>query len=352
MGTRSSTEPVAVEVVVDPFTRATVPVELPLRFRTEPEEARRALGLPDYLDVSDPVVRRAVGLLHALAAVEPSIPVAFFGGVAYRIRSPTSNGPTSGLRRNLHDIDLACLQPDGRRMTAALLALGPRGGSALTVVETHADHMFNALQSGLRLRFHMIDHVDEQGRATLGTIDVVANEFRFCHNLDLRADVAAAPSHARALSPESLLLTKLQAIQSIPAEHGNLVPGRVLGPFGKRDLLIGPEEKDVRDVLALLADRTVGDNGTADVSADRFIAPLANDWGFWTTVRLNLDNLGRSPLLPALPPAVAERIRSNVGRLRAATDRVQPKRRFGFLQKEWWEPVESLGTTPPPTGPP
>jgi hypothetical protein len=338
----------AVEVIVDPFTQEKLRISLPLEFGTDPLQARKALGLADYVDVGDPVVARAVGILHALVLDSPQRPVALLGGVAYRFRSPSSNSVTSGLRRPLHDIDLSCHHSDSKKIHASLLTLGSRRGSALSVVETHADRMFNALMGGRRLRLHTLNEVVD-GRCVLGTIDVLADEFRFCHNMDLSADISLAPRGGHTLGVSTLLLSKLQFIRSIPTEHKDQVADRVLGPFGKRGLLIGPEDKDVRDLLALLLDRALGE-GPDEISLARFLAPLTVDWGFWTTVRLNLAHLLHAPLFQQLPSGPRAVVQAKIEALKAATDRVQPRRRFGFLQREWWEPVESLGSiAPPPT---
>jgi hypothetical protein len=338
-----------VEVIVDPFTQEKLPLRLPLTFQTDPSEARKSLGLPEYVDTTDPVMAHAVGVLHALTQDLPGRDLALLGGVAYRFQSASSNSSTSGLRRSLHDIDLCCHHADAKKLHTALLALGQGHGSALTVVETHADRMFNALMGGRRLRLHNVNQVVD-GRCVLGTIDVLADEFRFCHNLDLKVDITQAAKNGHTLSGSTLLLTKLQFIQSIPAEHQAQVPGRVLGPFGKKELIIGPEDKDVRDILALLIDHDLGDQPGA-ISTAKFIEPLASDWGFWTTVRLNLDHLGKSPLFTALSADLRAPVQRKIETLRAATDTVQPKRRFGFLQREWWEPVESFGATTTPTAP-
>jgi hypothetical protein len=339
-----------VEVIVDPFTQEKLPLRLPLTFQTDPAEARKSLGLPEYVDTTDPVMAHAVGVLHALTQDLPGRDLALLGGVAYRFQSSSSNSSTSGLRRSLHDIDLCCHHADAKKLHTALLALGQGHGSALTIVETHADRMFNALMGGRRLRLHNVNQVVD-GRCVLGTIDVLADEFRFCHNLDLKDDISQAPKNHHTLSASTLLLTKLQFIQSIPAEHQAQVPGRVLGPFGKKELIIGPEDKDVRDILALLIDHDLGTQPGA-ISPARFIEPLASDWGFWTTVRLNLDHLGKSPLFNALPTDLQPAVQRKIETLRAATATVQPKRRFGFLQREWWEPVESFGATTAPAASP
>ncbi len=336
-----------VDVIVDPFTQEKLPLRLPLAFATPAEESRKALGLGDYVDVSDAVMARAVGVLHGLSQDLPGHDFALLGGVAFRFRAPSSNSTQSGLRRPLHDIDLSCHHADAKKVHTALLALGSKHGSALSVVETHADRMFNALMGGRRMRLHNVTEVLD-GRAVLGTIDLLADEFRFCHNMDLRADITQAPKDGHTLGLSTLMLSKLQFIQSIPADHKDQVAGRVLGPFGKREMVIGPEDKDTKDLLALLLDHPVGD-GPGEISASRLVQPLASDWGFWTTVRMNLDHLPTSPLFAAMPPAAQAVVRPRIEALRTATDRVQPKRRLGFLQREWWEPVESLGTPPPST---
>lgn len=332
-----------VEVIVDPFTQEKLSLHLPLEFGVQPAQAREALGLPDYVDVTDPVMARAVGVLHGLSQDIPGHAMALLGGVAFRFRAPSSNSTSTGLRRPLHDIDLSCHHSDAKKVHTALLALGPRHGSALSIVETHADRMFNALMGGRRLRLHNVNEVVD-GRCVLGTIDLLADEFRFCHNMNLKEDISKAPADGHTLALSTLLLSKLQFIQSVPAEHQKQVASRVLGPFGKRELIIGPEDKDVKDILALLTDRPLGDN-PGEISATRFIEPLASDWGFWTTVRLNLEHIGKSPLFESLPPGARTTVREKLNTLRSATDRVQPKRRFGFLQREWWEPVESFGAT-------
>lgn len=328
-----------VDVVVDPFTQEKLPLRLPLTSDTEADAAAKGLGLPAYVDASDPVIARAVGVFHALSNELPGRPLAFLGGVAFRLRSPASNSPTSGLRRPLHDIDLCCHHVDSRKLLTAFTGLGDRYGSALTVVETHADRQFNALMGGRRLRLHYVVRVVDR-QATLGTIDVLADEFRFCHSLDLTPDIERAPRNGHTLGLSTLLLTKLQYIQSIPSEDAVHVPGRVLGPFGKKEVLIGPEEKDVQDILAVLVDHPIGE-GVEDVSAAQFVRPLASEWGYWTTVRLNLGHLLNTPTFNRLAANTAAAIRKGVGALQTATDTVRPARRLGFLRREWWEPVES-----------
>jgi hypothetical protein len=333
-----------VDLVIDPLGREKIRLEVPPTFRIPAAEARRALELPEFVDLSDPTVARAVVLLEAARTrAEPRLSLAFLGGVAYRLRCPSSNDPGSGLRRPLHDIDLACRHREMKRVRRFLDDLPAVAGSALAIFETPADRMFNALLGGRRLRFHNL-HGFDGNRAQLGIVDLIADEFRFCHNLDLRADLDRARDLGYTLSAELLLLTKLQYIQGIPAEHAARVSDRVLRPFGRDRVLIGPEDKDVRDVLAVLVDCRFGEDPRA-LSLARFARFFDANWGLWMTVTLNLEALPRTAAFSRLRPDLQASVRERVEALREATRRAEPKRGMMRFRHEWWEEVES-----PPAG--
>jgi hypothetical protein len=327
-------------LTIDPISREAIEVELPLSFRTTPSEMRAALGLPAFVDLADPTVAKAVGLAFAARRANPPVAIAFFGGVANRLLSPASNDPASGLRRPLHDIDLACRHADVKRVRKFLTEAGASDGSALSIFETAGDRIFNSLAEGRRFRFHDLRHqIDEQ--IDVGTIDLVADEFRFCHRLDLRPDLPDAAKNGWTLSPTLLLLAKLQFIQRIPASDGARVPDRVLGPFGRHELLIGPEAKDQRDLIALLGDLPLQDGGPS-LSVDRFVSILQGDWGLWKTVSLNLGLLERSPLLDRVSPSFGSRVRETLHRLRTSAARLTPRRPLSLLSSQWWQDVDAL----------
>lgn len=50
------------------------------------------------------------------------------------------------------------------------------------------------------------------------------------------------------------------------------------------------EEKDLVDATALLLDLPT-DGSSAGIDVGRFVAPLANDWGFYHTVERNLPQV-------------------------------------------------------------
>ncbi|HTZ62305.1 MAG TPA: hypothetical protein VMC82_06685 [Thermoplasmata archaeon] len=328
-----------VDLVIDARRGEKISLELPLSLRTPPESAREELGLPEWVDVRDPIVARGLLLLRAARRASPAPALAILGGVANRMRCPTSNAPTSPLRRSLHDLDLACLHKELRTVRAFLESLHEREGSGLRVFETAGDQIFNSLSEGRRLRFHMV--LGQQGSGiSLGSIDLLADEFRFCHRFDLREDVASAARQHGTLSLPLLLLAKLQYIQRVPKESAGPVAERVLEPFGRSDVLIGPEAKDVQDVLALLIDHPL-DESAGGISPSRLIAVLGKDWGLWKTVGLNVATIRRSPILLGLPESLRATAFAQLEAVAELLDGLSPKRRLAFLGGEWWEEVDA-----------
>lgn len=330
-----------VDLVIDPLRQEKVSLTLPLAFRRPVEDVREELGLAPSVDVTDPIVAKAVALAGAARRASPRIRFAVFGGIAHRMTCPASNDGALGLRHDVHDMDVAVLLREAREFQKFLSAVREDAGSALTFFETSGDRIYNSLSGGGRLRWHMA--VAQEGpQIVLGTLDIVADAFQFCHRIDVRRDVEQASENGWTLSPTHLLLAKGQFIQRIPRENASSVPERVLVPFGKRQVVIGPEAKDVRDLLALLHDHEVGE-GPQDVSTRELEALLADDWGLWRTLGLNLEMVSRSSILRGLVPAARERITGRLVVLRDLIARLAPKRRFAFLGGPWWQEVD---TTP------
>jgi hypothetical protein len=329
-----------VDLVIDPLRGERVSIEIPIAFRVAPEEARREVDLPDWVDLTDPIVARAVALLAAARRAQPPIHLALLGGVAYRLRCLSSNRTDLGLRRPLHDIDLVCVHKELREVRAFLASLHEREGSGLQFFDTAGDRIFNSLGEGKRLRLHFVLEPREDGGIGIGSADLLADEFRFCHRFDLRSEVLSASSHHGTLSPALLFLTKLQFIQRVPGADRAKVAERVLAPYGRHDLVIGPEAKDVRDVVALLLDHPVGELEDG-VSPARLSALASANWGLWRTVSLNLEMVRRSSVLANLPDGPRRQVQNRLESLEALFARAVPKRRLGFLGGAWWEEVDA-----------
>jgi len=332
-----------VEVVIDPLRQEKVSLRLPLEFRRRVEEVRAELGLPTSVDVRDPLVAKAVALAGAARDAQPPVRLAFFGGTAFRLLCPSSNDPTIGLRHDLHDIDMAVLVKEVRDVRRFLTSVEDSAGSALTFFETSGDRIFNSLSGGQRLRWHMAVATNAAG-LVLGTLDIVADAFRFCHRIDVRSDVERSAERGWTLEPAHLLLTKGQFVQKMPRADAAAIPDRVLEPFGRRDVIVGPEAKDVQDMLSLLHDHEVGE-GAGEISPSELRRLLAADWGLWKTFGLNLGLIGRSRILRTIPAPVWARIEPRLETIRDLVAGLAPKRRLGFLGGPWWQEVDTTAST-------
>lgn len=332
-----------VDLVVDALRGQRVPIDLPLRFRVPLDQVRSEVGVSPAVDLSDPIVAKAVALLGAARRTDPPIPVAIFGGTAHRLSCPSSNSPDLGLRHELHDLDVAVTVKDGRAFLHFLAGVGESEGSALTFFETPGDQIFNSTSDGRRLRWHMVVS-EHDAQVVLGTLDIIADEFEFCHRMDVRDDIRTAASRGGTLTPTHLLLAKGQFVQRIPREDANLVRDRVLEPFGKHEVVIGPEAKDVRDLVALVLDHPV-DESPAGISPRELTRLLGSDWGLWKTVGLNLVMVARSPILRALPPAPRAQAEGRLKELQRLVASLTPKRRLAFLGGPWWQEVDTTAFT-------
>lgn len=147
------------------------------------------------------------------------------------------------LARDYGDADFIGSAGDRKRITAFMEHEG-----------YEADRMFNALHGATRLNFH--DPIRER------PIDVLLDRFKMAHELDLRQ---SSSSDGLTISLADLLMTKLQVVNI--------------------------NEKDVRDLLALLLDHAFG-NG--DIELDRLLDATRNDWGLEHTMHRSLATLTRT----------------------------------------------------------
>jgi hypothetical protein len=105
-------------------------------------------------------------------------------------------------------------------------------------------------------------------------VDVLVGTFHMAHRLKIEDGFDADPL---TIAPADLLLTKLQIVQI--------------------------ETKDLTDAAAMLLD--------VELDVDRFVRPLAYDWGFFHTVQQNLAKLaafGAVTLEPDPALVLADRV--------------------------------------------
>lgn len=329
-------------------------VDTPLQCSHDLAQLRAELGLPDFVDLGEPHVGRAVAVLWAanrardLAASEPRlhrvqrpIRVATFGGVAFRFLSPTANRP--GIARSLGDLDLISLGADGDNLVLLLTCLADLIGNRYWHAVTKSDEMFNNLRAGQRYRVHALEQNGEEIVST--SLDIFVDRLRFCHDIELKSALEASPQRFHTIGAAELLVTKLQYIRAVsPSELPDEARYRVIGSFGKQ-LLIGPEDKDLWDVACLLGDAATAPS--AEIDEDAIAAQLRSDWALARTIALNTANAGAIEHVlehRAVEPTLRARALAQLARLaELSQEAIKNTRTPRFrLSKRWWEEVEDL----------
>jgi hypothetical protein len=189
------------------------------------------------VSVPEVVGTEAIRLVHAANAT--GVRLRLLGGAAIWVRCPSArSGP---LHRDYADIDVA----GSSRWRQEIARFFDAQGYA-------AEKLFNAIHGATRLIF--------TDTRTGRPVDVILDRFTMCHTIDLRdrfeLDDATLPL-------ADLLLTKLQIVQL--------------------------NEKDVLDILALLADHDVDPSENPEaIDLRRIIALTADDWGLEHTIRRTL----------------------------------------------------------------
>jgi hypothetical protein len=188
-------------------------------------------------DIDADVVAEGVRVLSA--ARDLDLPLRLLGGVAVRLRARNTFPPA--LERTYGDLDFVTARRASGPAQKFFRDLG---------YEPHVS--FNALNSKERLLFFDEDH----GRQ----VDVFVGAFRMCHEIPLEGRLELDET---SIPLAELLLTKLQVIEL--------------------------NEKDVRDAVAVLHDRELGEEDGDTVNAGRIAQLCSEDWGLWRTITRNLE---------------------------------------------------------------
>jgi hypothetical protein len=221
------------------------------------------------------------------AGGDAGVRMRLLGGIAVFHLTNSSREPP--LKRRYHDFDIVVPHKAGAATGRIFKALGYQ-----------ADSHFNALHGAHRMIF----------RSDRGfVVDVLVGTFQMCHRLELGHDL---PDGGLTIHPSDLLLTKLQIVEI--------------------------EEKDLQDSAALLADLALSDQPPS-ISRERFIRPLASDWGFFHTVERNLPRVaeyGRTHLDRSRAEAVARSATALEQAMRETPKSVKWKMRARVGEKVTW----------------
>lgn len=230
----------------------------------------------------------------AMAARDVNLELRLLGGIAVWCQCPSGRVPP--LAREYGDADFVGRAGDRKWITAFLEQQG-----------YEPDRMFNALHGATRLNF--------RDAARDRPVDVLLDRFTMAHELDLRD---SASSDGLTISLADLLMTKLQVVNI--------------------------NEKDVRDLMALLVDHGFETGG---IQMPRILDATRNDWGLEHTIHRSLTTLREMQdsfgLSPGQTQAVHGRIAELDDSLNAAPKGAKWKLRARIGERVRWyeEPEEA-----------
>jgi len=199
-------------------------------------------------------------------ATENGLTLRLLGGTAIGFRCPSAKRPS--VSRKYPDIDLAGYKKQSRQLREFFSKIG-----------YSPNDIFNALRSATRLMFFDLPN---QRR-----IDVFLDSFEMCHKIDLKDRLTIDPL---TLTMADLLATKLQIFKT--------------------------NEKDFKDIIAMLLDHDVADLDKPDAINGKRLADLcAKDWGIYKTFSLVLEKTGAMLERFELSPQDKELVKQRIKRI-------------------------------------
>ncbi len=193
--------------------------------------------------------------------------------------------------RDYSDLDMVAPARQARHLTELFQGFGYAENFEVSTATANAELQFvRPCSHGDQTQpVHGDDHVD-----------VFLDSFRMDHEIALARRLEIEPY---TISLSDLLLTKLQIFRL--------------------------NEKDLRDIVALLADVEIGEGDGPGVIDARYIGELCgDDWGLFYDVAMNLQRVGDGVADFGLSEVPAARVRGGVTRLIAALDAAPKSLRF------------------------
>ena len=291
-------------------------VELPLTSNVDPEEIREELGVPSYVDMDYfPMKSAMVSIWAAINAPElhkrypeafkkrvskKPIPVLLFGGGAVKICCENANGSRC-LSRKLKDTDYVVPRKQGLDFFKLLLNMDEAFGTQYKSFKTKSDALFNAIRRGDRYRIRTIEGIAEGGIPIVGVMDVLCDRIDLRHEINVKDAFEDYKENLYTIGLEYLILSKTQFIMDYPKkkldrlrEHGQDYRILPYHNYANDKVVLGMEDKDVRDVCAVFLDHPIG-NDEREISSDKIRKVLKKDQKLALTITLNLANLAENP---------------------------------------------------------
>lgn len=332
-------------------------VDLPLTSNVDPVQLRTNLGIPEYVDLSYFPMKSAMVTLWASMnspnlhkqypqafekqVNDKTIPALLFGGAAIKIQCPSSNSK-SLLARSIKDTDFIVPKKQGINFYKMLLGMDKAFGTMYTSFATSNDRRFNTWRYGERYRLTTINGITAEGEPTLTVLDL------FCDRINLRNKVEVKDmglfehykENLYTVGLEGLLLSKGQFIFDMPTETREDLKQkgqeyRILQypSFAKDRVIIGMEDKDLKDVASIFLDHEVG-RGSGKIDVQIMRKAFEKDNKLALSVTLNVRNLVERPeiLTKWLPKNEATTVTDRINALFKELPKVDKK-----WDKPWWD---------------
>jgi hypothetical protein len=329
-------------------------VDLPLTSSANIQDMMSELGLPSYIDLDYFPMRTAIAVIwasqkankiHTLysRAFEKEVsnkPISalLFGGAAMKVHCEHSNGKGE-LSRAIKDTDFIVPKNQGSSFCKLLLGIDKALGTQFKFFKTKGDTLFNAMRQGQRYRIRIINGITSEGLPTVTVLDI------FCDSIDLRHKIEVKDSFERCaeklytIGLEHLILSKAQFIVDYPKsdiqtlkEHEQEYRILPYDSYARDKVLLGMEEKDVKDLCAIFLDHPTG-KGKEEIDAERMRKILEKDKKLALTVTLNLRNMTEKtePLEKWLKKSEVSLVADRVRSLLDALPMIDKK-----WDKPWW----------------
>ena len=332
-------------------------VELPLTSNVDPLVFRDNLGIPSYVDLDYFPMRSAMVILWAsmnapkLHELYPNafekkvsdkpIPALLFGGAAIKILCHSANG-RGLLTRAIKDTDFIVPKKQGINFFKLLLGMEKAFGTMYKSFATANDRRFNTWRYGERYRLTTINGVTAEGLPMITVLDLFCDRINLRHRVEVKDQnlFERYKENLYTVGLEGLLLSKGQFIFDMPAETREDLKQkgqeyRILQyPFFAKDrIIIGMEDKDLKDVAAIFLDHEVG-KGNGKIDAQSLRKAFEKDNKLALSVTLNIRNLvERQEILSKwLPKNEAATVTSRIEALFKELPKVDKK-----WDKPWWD---------------
>jgi hypothetical protein len=332
-------------------------VDLPLTSNVDPLKLRENLNIPAYVDLDYYPMKSAMAILWAAMNApklhelyrtafekkvsDKPIPALLFGGAAIKFHCQSANG-TGRLARAIKDTDFIVPKKQGINFFKLLLGMDKAFGTMYKSFATSNDRRFSMWRAGERYRLTTINGITTNGLPMITVLDLFCDRINLRHRVEVK-DLNLFERYKENLYTvglEGLLLSKGQFIFDMPKETTEELRQkgqeyRILQyPYFVEDrIIIGMEEKDLKDVAAIFLDHDIG-KGNEKIDAQVMRKAFEKDKKLALTVTLNIRNLLERPAILAkwLSKNEAATVTGKIEALFKELPKVENK-----WDKPWWD---------------